>query len=159
MRRTIVLIALVLVSTGCWGRAPAESPVPTPTVALPPPTIDLLSLSPARVWTMPRGPVGWGTPQSSMLGGGAGTGPGGDVGFVLAASDAHASPGWAGSCGFSNGTLTYPGDGKAVRRFLSHPASGVPEAGRPLPPIPCGRPVGNSRPSLRCPSIVHWYSR
>ena len=49
MRWTIFLIAIVLVSTGCSGRAPAESPVPTPTVALPPPTMDLLALSPARV--------------------------------------------------------------------------------------------------------------
>ena len=49
MRLTIVLIAIVLVSTGCSDRAPEESPVPTPTLALPAPTIDPLALSPARV--------------------------------------------------------------------------------------------------------------
>ena len=46
---TIVLIAVVLVSTGCSDRAPEESPVPTPTLALPAPTIDPLALSSARV--------------------------------------------------------------------------------------------------------------
>ena len=49
MRWTTFLIAIVLVSTGGSGRAPAESPVPTLTVALPTPTMDLLALSPARV--------------------------------------------------------------------------------------------------------------
>lgn len=49
MRWTTVLIIVLLVSTGCSARAPAESTVPTPTLALPPPTLDLHALSPAGV--------------------------------------------------------------------------------------------------------------